>query len=308
MAASGPNACGREGVRRCSASCTWLDDDFYRAESASSCDYCDDSGMGLGEEIPFATTMDDTVVTDGWAAHGDARRTCWTFMSMAYCTWWVVDDTSERGALYVPSPVRLGYGPTYVQARVTSIANRSAGCSPFPCAPFPLAGGWALVVLADSATEFVGTEDTAALPASPGLAIVWAFSHVPECGGICLPVASDALSLEELRTTGAPRRIARTTDVDGDQDGPMNTTLAHSVWIQITPDDPRTAPDESALAVLAPFGSGLSCANDSTTPCGVSFSPGQEIHIGVTAVASSENDISVALTDVTSTRYGLCAP
>lgn len=53
---TGTNACGRTGSRTC-LSCLWTPPDFAAAETAGSCDYCDDTGTGsLAGEQGFATT------------------------------------------------------------------------------------------------------------------------------------------------------------------------------------------------------------------------------------------------------------
>jgi len=111
-------------VRRCSASCTWLDDDFYRAESASSCDDCDDSGMGLGEEIPFATSSTArNSMDDAWRAFGDARGEGGRRV--------LSDGSNPQGAEYLP-PIILGYGDVYVSTSVRTTANAEEACTAMP--------------------------------------------------------------------------------------------------------------------------------------------------------------------------------
>ena len=299
---SGENACGREGTRRCSETCTWLDASFARAESASSCDYCDDSGAGLGEEIPFATLMNHrTEVDSGWTTHGDA--------SMLFTippSWMIADGANHRGAVFAPSPIQIGYGTTYVQARVETIARNTESCGTFGC--FSLHGSWALVLLHGTPSSFIGT-GLPPVPSVTGMAVEWRFSSaVPDCMFVSCTTNSDEIVLEQLQPTGAPRVIGRTAEIDGDQDGPTGTIAPQVIWVEITPDDPRTASDESALGIVGPIGTGLFCANDGGTSCGVSFVPGSTVHIGIAAGATSTRDVGVFAEEVVVTRSGLCAP
>ena len=302
---SGTNACGREGTRRCSETCTWLDASFARAESASSCDYCDDSGAGLGEEIPFATLMNHrTEVDSGWTTHGDAR-----ILFTTPASWMIADGVNHRGAVFAPSPIQIGYGTTYVQARVDTVARNTGGCPPPTYVCSVLRGGWALVILPGSPSSFIGTA-MPPVPSVAGMAVEWHFSSLwPDCTGLLCASSADEVVLEELLPTGAPRVIGRTTEIAGDQDGPMGATVPQVIWVEITPDDPRTTPDESAVGVVGPIGTGLFCANDSSAmSCGVTFVPGRAVHIGIAAGTSGSGDIGVFATGLTITRSGLCGP
>lgn len=268
MAASGPNACGREGVRRCSASCTWLDDDFYRAESASSCDYCDDSGMGLGEEIPFATEMRTITVDSAWTAYGNAQNCLLCVPS----GWYIAVDPSDQGAVYA-DPIRLGFGPTYIQVVVATHATAS---NPD--------GSWSVIILAGTPAAWLGT-GTSPFPHTAGLAVTWSFQSL----SFPLRGPTDTLSLRELRPTGGARLIGSSImNVRPPQDGPAGTEVRQTIWIEMIPDDPRTAAaDESALAVIGPIGTGLECgAGTALGPCGIRFDPGLELHVGVLAAAT----------------------
>ncbi|MEC7520368.1 MAG: putative metal-binding motif-containing protein [Myxococcota bacterium] len=301
--ASGTTACGNPGSRRCSASCTWTDADFYASESAATCDYCDDSGMGLGDEIPFAGSSSNSTVTTGWRPYGDAGYTAVT------AQWSVVSSASDRGGLYMPSRAVMGYGPTYVRATVDTYATRTYSCGGAFCSG-GLDGNWSLVVLPESATSFVGSSFTA-LPRTTGLAVSWHFTSTTyPCSGICAFFAADQLWLKALRPGAEPVVIDEDADIPGDQDGPMGTWATQSIWIEIIPDDPRTAPDETEVGVIGPPGTGVFCRNalGGSRACGMTIAPGDELNLGIVAASTSTNDVRVLRPEMDLTRNGLCGP
>ncbi len=287
---SGTNACGREGTRRCSETCTWLDASFARAESASSCDYCDDSGAGLGEEIPFATGMNVRAdVDDGWTQHGDARL---GFCTPFGCPTVIVGGASERGAVYAPN-LQLGYGPAYVRATVQTLATSS---NPD--------GVWSLVVLVGTPASWLGPPGSGMYPLSDGYAVTWGFrTFFPPSAALQM----DRMQLGRLHSAGIEGLGSTNTGVDEDQDGPSGTVVEQAIWIEITPDDPRTGMDETALHVIGPIGTGLNCGPDSTMPCGLTLQPGTRLHVGVLADAPAADSVQVTGPRVAVTRSGICS-
>lgn len=302
--ASGTTACGNPGSRRCSASCTWTDADFYASESAATCDYCDDSGMGLGDEVPFATAMSSSTTNDGWDLYGDAELVFFPPPVGSYFA--LVDDSSERGAVYRPSPLTVGYGSQHVTARVRTYAQRTHSCG--GCISGGLSGGWSLVLLEDPPSSFLGGGN--AVPQSNGISADWAFLNVPDgCSGFCATTASDRLRLRRLRTGMGPLLLgSATAGVDPDQDGPMGTVVDQIITLTLTPDDPRTTPDETAISVWRPVGTGIECANAGATPCGIVLTPGMELHIGVVGWATSAPDVSITRPEVSTDQYSMCRP
>lgn len=116
---AGVNACGHDGTRQCSNTCAWLDDDFYVAESRSTCDYCSDDGTGLENERSFATAR----IVDGLHDHlfGDAE-------ALSVAMGGGIRLTNDgRGstvssfdlASAVPVPITLGYGGVFIEANVS---------------------------------------------------------------------------------------------------------------------------------------------------------------------------------------------
>lgn len=289
---SGTNACGREGQRRCGATCEWLDDGFVRAESASSCDYCDDSGDGLGEEIPFATVMNHrTEIDDGWASYGDAgvEGLC-TFG----CPWSIVNAPSERGALYIPTPLTLGYGPTYVRA---TVQTRATSADPN--------GMWSLVILAGPPVSWLGPVGSSMYPSGDGFVVTWGFNtFFPPS----LTLQMDRMYLGRLHSAGLDSLGATEMGVDEDQDGPAGTVVEQTIWIEINSDDPRTSADETTLYVIGPIGTGLGCGPDSAIACGLTLRPGTPLHVGVVADAPAADSVQVTGPRIAVTRSGICEP
>jgi len=299
--ASGTTACGNPGSRRCSASCTWTDADFYAAESAATCDYCDDSGMGLGDETPFATSNAVQEGVGRWRSHGDARR--------VGVDWTLADGSNEDGAVYLPGLVEVGYSPVEVTVGVRTTAHSSEGCSGLFCTG--LSGQWALAVLEETATRFLDASSYYAPlpPTERGLAVRWEYStRTPIGGGAWRTSPADRLTILELDGSGTPRQIIHATPhASGQQTGPAGTEVSHFLSVRIVPDDPRTASDESSLQVSS-LGLGMSCANNTSDPCGVSFPPGKRVWLGLLATTNGTNDVSVDRPSLRAQSNGICAP
>lgn len=277
--AVGPNACGRTARRGCTAACEWIEDGFFVAESVTSCDYCDDSGLGLVEEIPYTVTR--TLDICGSAdRYGD-----YTPPFSSYCTpgWVYLAHRSPGGLLtasgagaFYTGPVRLGHGGV----RLTSLLS----------ATFELGRAFAWVILRHPAASHLDPANQAGVPDGvDGLAI--------ESN---LDFAVSDVAIRRLNQAG-PDPIIDSYPLAGDY---------YDLDIELIPDDPATTADETrvSLRTACLVGDGacewifitdyiVECANDSTTslrtridpslvppPCGITFSPGDEIEIGLTAV------------------------
>ena len=108
---------GREGMRRCSETCTWLDVGFIRPESGTSCDYCDDSGAGLGEELAFTASRTETFSHAGRSV-GSVR--CNSFGCMPPLGGRVLlnaDTSNDVGGRFTSTRFQVGYGVVSVEAR-----------------------------------------------------------------------------------------------------------------------------------------------------------------------------------------------
>lgn len=291
--ASGTTACGNPGSRRCSASCTWTDADFYAAESAATCDYCDDSGMGLGDEIPFATTMGYADIDRSWSAHGTAR------LKFVIPLLWTVNEThpSGSGAVYAPDPLVVGYGETYIDATVRTRGNSNE----------PILGAWALVVMPDGASSHLGSAGTPRPDGVHGWAAQWNFSTFL---GIGLRSDLDNVCLYELRP-GSDRALNTCFGVGFSsppswmhQDGPAGSEVTQTLRLRLTPDDPTTPNDETAMELTA--GSVVAtCDNSTPSPCGMTVAPGDRLEVGITA-ASGTNGADVEAPRLRETTNDVC--
>lgn len=279
---------------------------FQRAEGAATCDYCDDSGLGLGEEIPYATR--DLVTNVGvadWELYGDTGACVRPppLPPVANCVR-LVSSSEHRGGAYVPDLLSIGYGTTRISATVRTTARRTPSCSGALCTD-RIGGYWALVLLTGSPSHFVGNS-TATLPQDDGMAVQWSFaSRNP------LFTASDSLSIVRLIDGGAPLTIASSSaGVEPRQDGFDYTPVDQEIAIEIVSDDPRTATDDSSLAIVSPGSVALRCANDGTADhCGITFAPGLVFRPGLVAAANPSGDVVVSLdgeTGMTVSSEGLC--
>ena len=229
---------------------------LHSAESASTCDYCDDSGMGLGEEVPFATTM-HAQIGDPWTSYGDAR--------MAAGTRVLADGSNQNGAVYLPMMVPLGYGPVNISTNVRTTAHSSEGGSTSPPVCTGRAGRWAAVVLAEGASHFVSTSGTyEPLPTlDTGLAAQWSFRHTVSVGGLgSSTYPGDVVTLYQLDGTklaGQPRdgHAELRGAAERSRRGGGRPVADHHDHA----DDPSTAGHDSAFSA-ASLGFEVACAND----------------------------------------------
>jgi hypothetical protein len=293
LAVIGTNACDREGTRRCSESCVWIDDGFHTPESAATCDYCDDTGEGIGEEIPFATEMFEAEYVDPLAVHGDAYRTLGG-------TYVIADEDNARGGVYSFAELELGYGVAYVEGEVLTHANRAGTFSS------PIHGAWSLVLIPVGSASTVGS----GMDAVPDVALAVTWSHTSYdvgCEPFCLARAADAITMS-FRNLAGYRFIGSDSPPAGHQDGPAGNDVSQLMTLAINPDDPRTAADESEVYVFFPIGVSLFCENDGAPEahCGFTFTPGARFSFGIVAGSSSDNDIEISDPRLRTTNYGAC--
>ncbi len=290
--ASGMTMCGNPGSRRCSASCTWADAAFTSPESAATCDYCDDSGMGLGEEVPFATSMGYSDVDRFWSAYGTAR------VKLVVPLLWAVNDAhpSGVGGVYAADTVVIGYSDTYLEASVTTVATAGE----------PVMGGWALVVLPEGAASHIGSSSMRP-DGVRGWAAQWSFSTFV---GIGLRNDADSVCFYEL-LSGTDRAMNTCFGVGftsppswTHQNGPATTSVTQSLRLRITPDDVSTPQDETAMELTAPTLM-AACDNGTSAPCGMTVSPGDRFEVGITAMGGS-NGADVERPRIQVTSYDSC--
>ena len=272
---SGTNACGREAFRRCDDTCAFVEDGFYVAESAATCDYCDDSGSGLNEERPFSRsqTHDLCVATpSGSARVGDRGLGSCDHAGGSPA---VVVDGAGTGALFL-DPIQLGYGEVDVSLVVSAV---SGGRGPADAA---------LVLMRTPTRPVAGSVADLGIPG--GL----------EGFAVTLRSTSELATLERLTGTGRVELVRQSAAELESRERPWT--------LSVRPDDPDTAEDETriiapmpcpasiACSVLCAGGAGfrLICDNSSPpdsgpcferVPCGATLAPGEWLSIGVTAAA-----------------------
>ena len=285
---AGTNACGREAFRRCDDTCAFVEDGFYVAESAATCDYCEDSGTSLDAELPFTVdyglelctapisgpnTVRGDILETGRCEHdfsGSARLTDGA-------------ATSQAGALMV-SPLRLGYGPIVVDI---DLVVHEAG------SPNDSSGGVAFVV-ARSATPLThGPASRQGIPTGlSGFAVQWLFGGY---GGSAPP--EEHMALVRLDAAGD-------SELGRSSMGPPPSRSTGDPWrVDIRPDDPTTPDDETRVrawagcidSVCRELCSGrfrIECSNSEPagsdicyrrTACGTTLSPGEDVVLGLTA-------------------------
>ncbi|MCC6875694.1 MAG: putative metal-binding motif-containing protein [Sandaracinaceae bacterium] len=283
---SGLNACGREGERRCSDTCTWLDSGYYLAESRTTCDYCADSVAGLADETSFATaTLPITrpSVLLG-AAFQDASLRTWLAMSGQ-----IGGATRDDGS----RPYVVGYPRSSIRFDVT-VDVTVRGANP--------GGGWAVGVYRhDPAAPRLSTSTTLrGLPdRREGLAAVVEFNGT----------AADSVYFYRVNSSSDPSRLE---DVTGRLlptaervTGPSGT-VRQVVGIGINADLPAVGDDTTLAEVLNGSGTRLHvCVNSagSSELCGMTFVPGEEVEIIVSAAPSNAD---VQLINVAGLASNLC--
>lgn len=269
---AGTNACGRSSSRRCSDSCDWLDDGYYLPESASTCDYCDDSGDGLGEELPFTETLEEDLCEG--EPHGDAMApapgTCGgTYLNRVINTGASSGGAPDSGSFFLRN-LELGYEAVTIDASVDTYGGTST----------TRAGTWGIAVLTTVPSAFVGPPEHGGVPQNvDGFAAEW-------------DVYRDGVVLRRLDASSSDPELARAEPAD-----PPFATGVVTMSMTLVPDDPSTtATDETAVSVEVPcsttipacaFGGGTftaECHNDGAgTGCGASLAPGDPLHIGLVA-------------------------
>ena len=295
--ASGDTVCGHPGTRRCTSSCAWASADYVAAETGRTCDYCDDSGAGLIDEVPFASrteTLETMYPSTPWNLYGVAEFIDLFGLPMADIRLESTDD--EVGAAYLATPVQLGYGAMTAVATVQTVSRDDAGsCLSGGSA---ISGSWSLVLLVAGAASHISSTAGSPLPDEVGIAATWSFADLAGC------FPDDVFSLRQL-DPGGGRTLRQDRTRTMEQDGPAGSAVTQQLTLEITPDDPATAADESAARV-SPTGASVfvACSNeDASTHCGLTFSPGMSFEVGIVARSS---DVTVSHPDILTTRSGLC--
>ena len=285
--ASGMTMCGNPGSRRCSASCTWADAAFTSPESAATCDYCDDSGMGLAQERPFVADSTGSLLSLPRTRLGSAYSDCGGDpLCMSPAERILRASTPyDEGALYLQDAIEIGYDPLDLYVRVSAEAGSA---SP--------AVGWALVLVPDSVMPTLGPGFSSSIPIGPGFALEHRYA------------GSSADTVHLLRLTGSARMNLSSSSPNTRLDGPSGSTVSTWLRLVVTPDDPSTPSDETTIEGHFPsfVSLPLRCTNSGGgTSCGATVSPGSRWRFGVTAGSTSGRS-AVEVTQARFTAEAVC--
>lgn len=270
----GLNGCGRSGTRSCSALCTWLTPGFVASEGPTTCDYCDDTSTGIGDELVYATGSSSQVLNEASAnLYGAA-------FGFSGAVTLVNGATFQVGSAFF-DPLVLGHGDVIFDA--TMDCSDASTTNP--------GDGFALVVYSDEGTSLLGPSGGSLgveRVDRDGLAVEWRFFGIDDWMDTL-----DSLALRSLSRTGADPILDRNDAVAPRVDVGASF-VSPRVRVRYQPDTVGTSADETSVTVEYNFfgwwglsggaaPTGPHCANDGPTPCGFTLTPGQTYHFGVSA-------------------------
>ncbi len=282
---TGANACGRSGSRTCVAQgsptvCRWSPPDYSVTETAGTCDYCDDSGMGLAPEMAFATATDtvDGITVSGTRFDGPI------FTAISYT-----------------DPLEIGYGPITFSVRAS--VNEPTHD--------PTLYGWAAVLIREDTVTpnpLMG-EPGNRLGVSwgrDGFAAEWRFYEEGDMSNL-----ANSLVLRHITNGGADPVLSRVTNPGPDARTSLlnesGTRRVQQVRITITPDFPGDAANDTEVVIEYFEGTwrpGTSCGT-AATPCPFTIQSGERYHFGSTFSTGTDTFFQPALSESV-VRTGLC--
>ena len=274
----GDNACGQSNcTRQCNDdTCQWTTTDFSCPETAGTCNYCDDTGRGLAEEIGFANeTHTFTFVRESGATFlGDAseRSDCGRLRN-SRCTVIAQQSTDLMlpvGGAFIAAPRPIGYGGITIEAAI----NHEFGS--------PARGnGYAWVVIAGGAGLGNGSDDLGVPRNRRGFAIET--RPTPEAESL-------TLTLRALRESAGPVVLTSQTL--------LRETVPERLEIVVIPDRPDTETNETSVQIRERLASGWSapigCSGDA---CMATLELGELATAGITAASEAGRDDSYSFSN-----------
>ena len=287
----GPGVCdaSREGSRRCSASCAWVDPGFVVPETGGTCDYCDDTLTGIAAEVGLANEVfrydffrDD--VTFLGEARGFLEQSGMQLVSGA---------ATEFGGIYY-GPVQVGHGTITFRAEIEVMS--------------PSGEGFSVNVLEgatpESALLYEGGRIGSPLPVTgapieaDGFGVTWQY-YTP--AGRTGETEVDIRRLMRYRARDTDAIVAGETPVVEVASGGRQL-----VELVITPDTIGTPANETTVEVRvigligmgseAEVESSLSCGPGKSRACaGITVTPGQSYWFGMTAGTSRDRQAQIWL-------------
>jgi len=253
----GTNMCGRDGIRRCSATCDWLDPDYVRPETLESCDYCDDSGVGFPAERDFARTLIRHTLPDDPALDVTGVRppspicpsTVW------YSTLVDPGTSNSVGGTFLGSDVTLGYVPLSVSPRQRAWLDTADEVSV------------AVVVYKSPGSELLGSAAEYGLRLDrQGVAAIL----------VRRPSDNYRLTIRSFDGSGTTFDAGRHSTGDV-----YPATPEPAFEARVYPDDPASADDDTAVEILVNGAVVADCSNVRADSCGVTFSPSERVRVGL---------------------------
>ncbi|UJR81726.1 MopE-related protein [Sandaracinus amylolyticus] len=298
-------ACGTAGQQICNDSCSAFTESACYA-SAESCNYCDDDGDSATTDASLANGIVTDLYTCSSFRAASTITTCTTITSRTYTL--VNGAANDAGAIWLDNPAamrRLGWGPMSFVAEVT--AGRSASPTTYP------ADGWAVILGRNGSGDLGAIGGGLGVPSTrDGLVFEWRYyTGTP---------SSQSDQVQVVRQSGGMRTVLGTvTPPAGHLDSTSSSDVTQRLFIEYTPDDPRTVTSEERLRLrftvngpialdVAPSPSscgGSICACD--PPCASpslarELVPGEPFQIGFSAATGGA--VSMARVELNGTIVG----
>lgn len=318
----GMTTCGRPGVRRCSASCAWLDPTVLAtAEVAASCDYCTDTAGGFDAELAFVRTVSRELWEEtSCRPFGQARCIFEMGRASPLHPTGGFTDPDAMGAIYGPMK-SIGYGPMTIVARVQAFGVSGGG---FPDSFAHPRQGWAVVLLRRGSGESLFSGDVLGLGVPTnreGWSFEWRYYGGDDRpGGSGADPERDYVTHRHLRGSSPSRIMGYNTPSGGFDVAHRTSGRTMRMEVRVTPDDPRTTADETRIQLRrqvedpsSPESNWLTVCDPTGFPstCGFRVRPGESFDIGVTSTSGGTggyNRSSNEIRNLTVTQEQLCPP
>lgn len=280
---TGLNACERSTTRNCDpGTCTWTPPDFNISESASTCDYCDDSGAGLTAEQPFATATVSWDIDDA---------------TLNFCC--LGESVIRSGELF--DATEVGYGTVTLEGRVSVKPSNSD----------PMFHGWALRAIREDTSSPIDLFG----PADGDLAV-----PIGRYGGSAewywyddrdMSSEADTLVLRNVMADMVLMRDASVTPrLDRNPLASSTTRVNQYLRMTITPDLPGDGSDDTEIVVEysgngTSWTFGVGCGG-ARAACPFTIATGERWHFGATMVDPAGPDTVSTFSYLDLVRENVC--
>jgi hypothetical protein len=255
---------------------------FFAPESLSTCNYCDETGRGLASEVPFATAARNESLGSG-SRHGTAAM---YFTPSATIF-------GSAGAVTTATTIVVGHGVVEFEAAV-DVWSEDAEY------------GWAIYMVHDGATSFVGTANQNGVPRGVrGYALEWHWLGTSADDNRLRSLQGSTASLIEIDTIGIAPALGPTA---------AGESVRQRLRIDLTPDDPTTPANETTIRAGvggAGFAGRLQCGTPGRPTCPVRVAVGDRLWFGVSSGSTMRGTVTrtgcwASHSAVEIRRRGLC--